>query len=361
MRTLYYLSGFQAPAVHWRDSQQSAFQASPMRRAGPGRTAWENLWEVTLPSSHPIEFYIEDCSGRDPLRRHYECATNMIFLQDGQLYAYRPASQVDGPRRAYDPANVPQVFSKILNEHRRVRVYLPRGYRQHGRRRYPVVYFQDGQNIFDGGSFGTWNAADNLDRLTARGKIEEVIAVAIDHGDNRLGDYIPPEDGGRSDLYARFLVQELKPWVDATFRTRTEPNQTAILGSSLGAVAATYVAWEHFHAFGKVGSLSGSWWLKGYQNRLLTGRRLRPVKLYIDCGDSGPYCDSIHHTQALVGELERLGLRAGKDFQFFVGEGQSHTEEAWGSRLKHVLQFFFPLVTCEEERLSLPLELRIGA
>ena len=333
-----------------------------MRWTGRGRTAREGMWEVKLPaSSANVQFYVQDGSGRDPLQRHYEFATAMIFLQDGQLYSYRPAAFVEGPTRAYDASNPPQVFSKILGEHRRVRVYLPRGYRQHTRKRYPVVYFQDGQNVFDSGNFGSWNATANLNRLISRGQMEEVIAVAVDHGDNRYADYVPPEDGGRGDRYARFLVQELKPWIDSNFRTRTEANQNAIVGSSLGAVAATYVAWEHFHVFGKVGSMSGSWWLKGYQSRLLASRA-RPVKLYVDCGDSGPYKDCIHHTQALVSGLKsRLGMTEGRDFQFFVGEGHSHTEGAWGFRLKHLLQFLFPLVHCEEEKLSLPMELRIAA
>ena len=157
MRTIYYPSGFQAPVVHWRESPHGDFQSAPMRPSGPGRTAWERLWEVSLPveGNGGVDFYVEDAQGRDPLRRHYEFRTAMIFLQDGQLYSYRPAAQVDGPRRAYDPANAPQIFSKILGEHRRVRVYLPRGYSQHSRRRYPVVYFQDGQNIFEGGNFGS--------------------------------------------------------------------------------------------------------------------------------------------------------------------------------------------------------------
>ena len=334
-----------------------------MSHSGAGRFAGESTWQARLsvPQGTAIHFYISGDQGRDPARRYYEAVTSTVFLQDGQLYGYRPATQVDAPRRAYEVSNPPRIFSKILNEHRAVRVYLPRGYRQHTHRRYPVVYFQDGQNVFDSGNFGSWNATAALNRLIARGQMEEVIAVAVDHGSNRFGDYVPPQDGGNADAYARFMVQELKPWVDANFRTRSEASQNAIIGSSLGAVAATFIAWEHFHVFGKVASMSGSWWLKNYQSKLLSGRA-RPLKLYIDCGDSGPYNDFIHHTRALVDGLQsRLGLRQGQDFQFFVGEGHAHTEGAWGFRLKHALQYLFPLPACSEERLELPLELRIAA
>src|ERR1022692_2350580 len=107
MRTIYYQSGFQAPVVHWRDSHHGAFQAAPMPWAGNGQNPWESLWEVQLFTANSVQFYVEDHKGRDPVRRHYEFTTAMIFLQDGQLFSYRPAAHVEGPRRAYDPANAP--------------------------------------------------------------------------------------------------------------------------------------------------------------------------------------------------------------------------------------------------------------
>jgi predicted alpha/beta superfamily hydrolase len=362
-RTVYYISGFQAPQIQWRTNHGEAFVAQPMVRGEAGRNPGEYVWSASFltASAANVQFAIE-CEGkRDPQKRYYEFNTTIIFVQDGQLFSYRPAAQVDAPQRAYSQKQVPQIFSKILNEYRGVRVYLPRGYRQHNARRYAVVYFQDGQNVFENGPFGSWSATATLDRLTARGQMEEVIAVAVDHGSNRYNDFVPPQDGGRADQYARFLAEELKPWIDANYRTSTQSSQQALIGSSLGAVAATYVGWEKFHVFGKVAALSGSWWLKKFQAKLVADIA-RPLKFYLDCGDSGPYRDGIHHCKDLVQQLEsRLSWSNGQEFLFQIGEGQSHTESAWAFRLKFALSWLFPLNQSSDEKLNLPLSLRVGS
>lgn len=353
-RTVYYLSGFSAPVINWKLQGQNGYQSLPCQRVDSGRQAGESLWQAILPTTsvEPIQFYVSGDSKRDPQNRFYEFSTKVVYVQDGQLFSYRPAPSLDAPRRAYDPQRVPQIFSKVLNEYRSIRVYLPRGYKQHTSRRYPVVYFQDGQNVFESGNFGSWNATSTLDRLIARGQMEEVIAVAVDHGSNRYNDFVPPQDGGRADAYARFLAEELKPWLDANYRTLTQSKHQALIGSSLGAVAATYIGWERFHTFGKVAALSGSWWLKQYQQKLL-GDRPRPVQFYLDCGDSGPYRDGIHHCQALVdGLMQNHSWSNGQQFLFQVGQGHSHTESAWAFRLKFALLWLFPLKKSNDEALS---------
>lgn len=363
MKKIYYHSGFKQPKLNWRRRGEGAFQQVSMNRDAAGRTAGESLWlgQLQVEAQESIEFFISDGQHRDPSNRWYESRTHISFLQDGQLFTYRPSARVEPARRAYD-SNQPQtLFSQSLNENRSFRVYLPRGYRQHIQRRYPVVYLQDGQNIFDAGSFGSWNAQRMLDRCISRGQMEEVIVVAVDHGMARWDDYVPAEDGGQSSRYARFLVQELKPYIDRVYRTRTGAQDTALLGSSLGGVCSLSIAWDHFHTFGKVASLSGSWWLKKFQQRML-GQARRPLKIYLDSGNSGPYNDCIHHTLALRDDLiGKLGYQLDNDLCHVVGDQHSHTESAWGFRLQHALRFLFPAEGALEEKLALPLPLRRAA
>ncbi|HSP33909.1 MAG TPA: alpha/beta hydrolase-fold protein, partial [Thermoanaerobaculia bacterium] len=134
---------------------------------------------------------------------------------------------------------------------RGVTVYLPAGYDDRDRR-YPVLYMQDGQNLFDperafvrGQHWRLKEAAD--DAIHAR-TMEPVIMVAVDNaGDKRVDEYTPARDpqkdaGGGAANYGRMLVEELKPLIDS--RYRTEP-RAATGGSSLGGLVSLYLALKH--------------------------------------------------------------------------------------------------------------------
>ena len=305
-----------------------------MTADGSGRRAGESRWKASFDASGAVEFHLGD--------EAVHCFRSAdIHLQDGELFCYRPAARVDPARRDYAPQRPTQFDSKILGEKRRVRVYLPRGYRQHTDRSYPVLYVKDGQNIFEHGAYGTWAAHTSLDRLVARAEIEEIIVVAVDHGVGRYEDYVPPEDGGRADRYARFLADELKPWIDGRYRTRRGAQDTAVLGSSLGGLAAFYTAWTHSHVFGKVASMSGSWWLKSWRDKLRSQKK-RPLRCYLDSGDSGPARDCVHHTLTVSDVLRGMGYQPGADLMHLVGKRHTHTESAWGERVEHPLRFLFP-------------------
>lgn len=119
--------------------------------------------------------------------------------------------------------------SKILNNSRDVIVYLPPEYDGHPGKRYPVLYFHDGQNLFDGAtSFlpgQEWRMDETAQALIAGGKIEPLIIVGIyNTGKDRVDEYTPVQDprykvGGKADLYGRLLVEELKPFIDSRYRT----------------------------------------------------------------------------------------------------------------------------------------------
>lgn len=150
-----------------------------------------------------------------------------------------------------------------LNRKRRIWVYLPKGYATSSRI-YPVLYMQDGQNLFNEqtAAFGEWGVDECLDSLQQRtGK--ECIVVGIDNGgDNRLREYNPydhPQFGkGEGKAYADFLAQTLKPYIDTKYRTKKGPENTFVAGSSMGALISLYAMMQYPSVFGAAGIFSPS-------------------------------------------------------------------------------------------------------
>jgi metallo-beta-lactamase class B len=153
-----------------------------------------------------------------------------------------------------------------LGRTRRVWLYLPNDYAT-STRRYPVLYLQDGQNIFDARTAfaGEWGVDETLSQLQASGQdATGCIVVAVDNGANRLDEYSPCNNpqygGGQGAAYIDFLAQTLKPYIDANYRTLPGRENTGIAGSSMGALIATYAAVRYPAIYGKVGSLSPAYW-----------------------------------------------------------------------------------------------------
>ena len=126
--------------------------------------------------------------------------------------------------------------SEFLDRDRDVTVYLPPGYESDDERRYPVLYLHDGQNLFDGTTafiYGQyWHVGETADALIGARLVEPLIIVGINNtGERRIDEYTPTRDsrrklGGRADLYGRFLVEELKPFVDSRYRTLADNTNT---------------------------------------------------------------------------------------------------------------------------------------
>jgi len=158
-----------------------------------------------------------------------------------------------------------------LRRTRRVWVYLPPGYAE-GASRYPVLYMQDGQNVFDQyTSFaGEWGVDETLNALAASGQdLGGCIVVAVDNGaKHRLDEYSPWRNrrtgrGGEGEQYVDFLVDTLKPFIDHHYRTQPGRAATGIMGSSMGGLLATYAALRYPAVFGRVGVFSPAYWFAG--------------------------------------------------------------------------------------------------
>src|SRR5919202_493476 len=174
--------------------------------------------------------------------------------------------------------------SKFLPTDRDVLVYLPPGYAEDRRRRYPVLYLHDGQNLFDGATSFVpgqeWRVDETAQEVILSRAIEPLIVVGIyNTGRERVEDYPPSADpkfkvGGRADLYGRLVVEELKPFVDSRYRTKWGAADTGLGGSSLGGLVTLYLGLPYPAVFGKLAAVSPS---VGWDNSL-TGPEVRALR-----------------------------------------------------------------------------------
>lgn len=353
---VYYHSLWNPPTLHWRlAGSEGDFTATVMTDAGPGRNENERRWRGAHfgQAERGVEFYFTGGEfGRDPASGWYSTVLDTIFVQDANLYDYVPPPVVSPPQQT----NFGTFFSTILGENRPYRVLRPRGYTQNTWKRYPVLYMHDGQNVFDVGPFGSWDADTTANLYTRRGWMREVLIVAVDNTANRARDYIPPDDivpigpgsgaPGRANLYAAFLISELKPAIDAAYRTYPDRLHTATIGSSLGGVVALYLGWDHNATFAKCGPMSGSWWLGNFPTRVLS-EPYRDLRSYLDSGDSGTSNDGAWGTMNLRDGLMAKGYVLEGDLRHVVGYNHQHNEAAWAQRLPKALDFLFPISEAE--------------
>lgn len=265
---------------------------------------------------------------------------------------------VEGRLERYAP------FASSHVEPRNVDVWLPPGYDDDPARRYPVVYMHDGQNLFVPElSFSgvDWGVDEAVAGLAAAGEIEAPVVVGVWNTPKRIAEYMPQQPVEEahyprvmerfvdnyghapcSDAYLRFLVSELKPFVDATYRTRPGRADTLIVGSSMGALVSLYALCACPDVFGGAACLSTSWTVGGrvvvpYLRRTIPDPHTH--RIYFDYGVEahiGRYefyqrkVDLLFEAAGYARNVHRLTRR-------FPGAG--HTEAAWRERLAVPLRF----------------------
>ncbi len=242
--------------------------------------------------------------------------------------------------------------SEFLPTDRDVLVYLPPGYGREAERRYPVLYLHDGQNLFDGAtSFipgQEWRVDETARALIESQAIEPVIIVGVyNTGKERVEEYTPSADprfkvGGKAELYGRLLVEELKPFIDSSYRTRAGAKDTGLGGSSLGGLVTMYLGLRYPQVYGKLAVVSPSVWWDG--RRILAdvasfGSKER-ARIWLDMGtDEG--LNAAADARRLRDALVSKGWRLDSDLKYFEAEGARHTEADWALRVNPMLRFLF--------------------
>lgn len=272
----------------------------------------------------------------------------------GPNFVVKPGTTVDVfPRFFRDAGEFSRRWvdfrSTALGNTRGVWVYLPPTYLENTTFRAPVVYMHDGQNLFDASAaFGgtEWQVDETMNRTANDGFIAEAIVVGPENTAARIDEYTPTSTtqygGGQGATYLRFLVDELKPAVDREYRTRPERESTVVIGSSLGGLISTYAGVQRPEVFGNVGAMSPStWWDNRWILGSVAGLRaapLRPLKVYVDSGNSGTM-DDVANTADLAQAWRDRGYADDATLKYVVQNGASHSETYWAQRLPVALRF----------------------
>jgi len=235
------------------------------------------------------------------------------------------------------------VWSPQLRNRRGIDVYLPPSYGD-GRRRYPVVYMHDGQNLSDPEQAfaGTWRLDAVLSDLYEHGGSEPII-VGVHNTEARLVEYSPFPDrkhgGGEAARYLAFLTDTVKPRIDRAFRTARTSRQTATLGSSMGGLFSLYAWLRRPDVFAHAGIMSPSLWYG--RDRLfdfVEASKLPRGRVYLDVG-TGEGAGTLRDARTLRAMLEAKGARAGESLSYLEDRGGRHDEASWSRRLEGALAF----------------------
>jgi predicted alpha/beta superfamily hydrolase len=231
-------------------------------------------------------------------------------------------------------------------------VYLPPGYHEQPGRHFPVLYLHDGQNLFDGRTSYVpgmdWHVGESADNSIRSGRAEPMIIVGIyNTGRTRIHEYTPTKvpklGGGRADRYGKFLLNELMPFIQKTYRVERGPGRTGIGGSSLGGLVSLYLGLRMPGVFGKIAALSPSvWWNHRVIVRFAQASMPEPhPRIWLDIGTrEGPRI--VDDVEMLRDALMQRGWRLGENLHYQRVEGAEHNEAAWAQRVQPFLEFLYP-------------------
>ena len=256
-------------------------------------------------------------------------------------------------------------FSSRLVPSRPIDIWLPPDYEASDDLHYPVLYMHDGQNLFlPGFSFGgePWAVDQAILRLMGAGKIPGAIIVGIwNVGDNRWGEYLPQKPAetpaGRAfatrfsnrlpgelsaDAYLKFLVNEIKPFIDSTCRSLPDPSHTFVMGSSMGGLISLYALTEYPHVFGGAGCVS-THWVAGENLMVDYFASVLPKpgnnKIYFDFGTETQDAAYEPFQTRMDAKMRAAGYTFGVDWLTCKFEGAAHSEPSWRERVHIPLEF----------------------
>jgi len=251
-----------------------------------------------------------------------------------------------------------QFRSRIFRNTRYVRVWLPPGYDDpaNAEHRYPVLYLNDGQNLFEASTSFTgveWQVDETADRLIREGVIPPMMIVGLDNaGKDRMREYMPHRSFNpvilrvHGSRYPSFLIKEIMPFVARNYRVAAGPENTGLGGSSLGALISLYTAAVWPGLVGRLLLESPALWAS---NRQII-RQSREVKRWPDrvflgigtneLGRKDRNQSVVDDVRELAGVLRRAGLEENR-LRMVIEDGGTHHESAWARRFPEALAFLF--------------------
>ena len=240
-----------------------------------------------------------------------------------------------------DVRRIPAFHSPQLGNDRDIYVLVPPGYDKHRNQKYPVIYLHDGQNVFDPATatFGVDMQVDEaVAKLLAANEVKEAILVAVSNTSGRDDEY---DHSLKGEVYSRFLIDTLKPYIDSHYRTEPDRDHTFTMGASLGASIAISLLWYHADTFSKAAAISFPVF---YRNSVMfeilknVGKPLYPVRMYFDHGDTGQDAGYEGSVRRLYDWMLTAGIPAG-DIEYRMFSYADHNEVDWARRVQYPLRF----------------------
>lgn len=382
-KCIIYQSMFSQPRILYRDlTHGGAWTERVLQPVGPGRSPAEQTFrlDALAPSGSELEFVFHNGSGvfdnapapptgsaqgGAPVTPapyagisapyNYRTALDVFLVQYGSVYNDFPPAVPSAPR--FETRQIASTVASVPG--RPITVFLPRGYDQNLRKRYPVVYFHDGQNVFfPGGPFGTWDA-DRIARYEiSQGRMREAILVSIPNGNefgsNRLREYLPDGETinyagtsytGNANAYARFILENIIPTLDFNYRTLPGPANTFTAGSSMGGLVSDYLGFSYPDRFGGIGIFSPAYWAAPRWVGQRDSAAKLPLRRYLYMGtaesSTGESSSNIYWRGALQAydAWMKVGHGVNGDLRFDGGAGEAHNEAAWSRRLPAFFNF----------------------
>jgi enterochelin esterase-like enzyme len=269
--------------------------------------------------------------------------------------AIREVLRADG---AAGDLRLHQFRSRIFRNTRYLRVWLPPGYDDAGNavRRYPVLYLNDGQNLFESTTAFAgveWQVDETAERLIRDGAVPPMIFVGMDNsGKERIREYMPYRSMHprvlrvRGRYYPDFLFKEVMPFVESNYRVATGPENTGLGGSSLGGLIALYTAVAFPGAIGRLLLESPSLWASGRQLiRESRSVRIWPERTFLAVGTNE--AGSAERSRTVVDDVRELAaimrraVLSERRLRLVIKDGAGHNEAAWAERFPEALQFLF--------------------
>ncbi len=235
---------------------------------------------------------------------------------------------------------------------REIAVYLPSSYAA-GEAKYPVVYVQDGSYLFE-------SSIEELEWKIERGELRELIFIGIGPV-NRTDEYTPwfapalsdkfADFGGRGAEYLSFVTGELKPWIDARYRTSRRAEETGIAGASLGGLISLYAAYRYPGVFGRIGLLSASFWypgMLGYMRTEPIAAASRKIYMYVGSAEGidkrNIQSTMVPYTKEAFALLTDGGF-SGDRLRLEIEEGAGHKAAYFIKRFPEAMAWLFPAET----------------
>jgi predicted alpha/beta superfamily hydrolase len=331
-------------------TEQSRFQ---MRRVAQGRFVLTFATDVVLP--HRLEYKYVRGGWENKELDSFGNTTHNRVLENPQGIVNDFVARWSNYGLTFTPSFLPKIhvvseafYSPELKKSRRVVALLPHNYDKETDKRYPVLYLQDAQNLFDDKApFGNWAIDKKLAVLAEQG-MGDIIVIAVDHGgETRINEFLPPTKNlklGHSEgrKYVKFLAKTLKPHIDQQFRTLTDRLHTGIGGSSMGGLISIYAGLIHPEVFGRLMIFSPSLW--AVQNAPFAAIRFFkpiPTRIYAYAGgkEGASVVPNVKNFQKAIQNQGFDNTKIG--FKLALDPHGLHNERRWGEEFPKAVEWLF--------------------